>query len=337
MSWKADGLAWAPHPRPSSAGQPDTHRLATEGRGNYSISIIRDPIMKKVINLKPNFVCIGPRKTATTWLADHLKFHTDIWLTPIQELSYLYDGFSRYRDRSDELSIKYDWWSIAKQIIRNKGLNWKSDSEFYSVVSDLSKKGVVDLQSYKKIFEVANEKITGDISPVYASLDEHLARSFRAEYPETKIIAFIRDPVARFWSEYSMYLRRGSINDDREPTLESVISFYDCDEHRHQSHYSEILEKWRISPDDRKTKFILFDKIKESPESTLKDIVDFIGADWGCRLPLIKPSINRKKKDKRYIMSEEIECWLVNRFKEELFYCSKHFGDTGVKWREKYL
>jgi len=39
---------------------------------------------KKILNY-PHFICIGPPKSASTWVSDHLKFNKDIcgpWMVP---------------------------------------------------------------------------------------------------------------------------------------------------------------------------------------------------------------------------------------------------------------
>src|SRR4051812_44844536 len=87
----------------------------------------------------PNFFCIGPANSATTWLADQLKLYPDIWLPPIQELNYLSSGFSRFKG-THNLELAWDWWSILKRLVRNKSLSPRRDLEFLSAARALADK-----------------------------------------------------------------------------------------------------------------------------------------------------------------------------------------------------
>jgi len=42
--------------------------------------------------LKPDFICIGPENTATTWLFRVLKEHSQVWLPPYKELRFWNEG-----------------------------------------------------------------------------------------------------------------------------------------------------------------------------------------------------------------------------------------------------
>ena len=52
---------------------------------------------------KPDFICIGPPKTATTWLYAILKHHDQVDLPLVKELSY----FS-----GDDFTYKKNLWAF---------------------------------------------------------------------------------------------------------------------------------------------------------------------------------------------------------------------------------
>ena len=41
---------------------------------------------------KPDFVCVGPEKTATGWLYKMAGQHPEVWVPPIKELRFLNEG-----------------------------------------------------------------------------------------------------------------------------------------------------------------------------------------------------------------------------------------------------
>ena len=42
--------------------------------------------------IKPEVLCIGPQKTATTWLFMNFYNHPEIWIPSVKEIHYLSEG-----------------------------------------------------------------------------------------------------------------------------------------------------------------------------------------------------------------------------------------------------
>ncbi len=283
----------------------------------------------------PDFICIGPKKTATTWLADHLKFHRDIWLPPIQELNYLNGTFSEHRDRP-QLRLRWDRWSIFKRIVRNKSFSADADRAFLRMAEPLAHADAFDLGGYRSLFTPGRQRITGDISPMYASLE---GADFDRAMPvldQARIFLLARDPVQRFWSELSMHARKRTFGDVDYASIETAHAFFNDPERRKQHLLSDIVERWRSALGGDRLRIFFFDDIAAQPEQSLRAIVDYIGADYRKRLALVSPARNRKAGGVRLVPDDDAREWVRQAFEEELRACEALFGDVGARWRRRH-
>jgi len=292
---------------------------------------------KKILNY-PHFICIGPPKSASTWVSDHLKFNKDIWLPPIQELNYLFTGFYNFEGKN-LMEYKYDPWSILKRIVRNKSIFSNSDKKFYKLAKKLTKidpKGV-NFNDYKKLFSIEEGKITGDISPMYSSFNLNQIKRLK-KVLNTKIFMIVRNPVDRFISDLrhiEKYKVLGDIDYFSEKNIKNflynkkiVVDTFQ----RHKVFYpSEIYKKWKKVWGNN-FKCFFFDDIKSNPKLTLKKIINYIGADNSKRISLIPVSINRNKAKKNYQIDTSSLRRIHKHFLPELKKCDKLFYGKGKKW-----
>lgn len=283
----------------------------------------------------PHFFCIGPGSSGTTWVADHLKLQRDVWLPPIQELGYLNAGFERFRD-TQHLTIRWDWWSVAKRIVRNKSLSIKDDRKFMESARELAvvPNSKRDLDLYRKLFEPAAGRITGDITPSYAGLDEKDIRKFEPVLRDAKIFMIARDPVERFWSAISMFWRDRVFGDVDYRSLEFAQGIFES--HADQNFLSDIVKRWRAGIGSDRLKIFYFDDLASEPGQAYRDIVDYIGADVRKRIPLISPRYNRKAQADKLLVAPEVREWVRSAFQKELESCADMFGDRGEKWLHRH-
>ena len=283
----------------------------------------------------PHFFCIGPGNSGTTWIADHLKLQRDVWLPPIQELGYLNAGFERFRD-SDHLTIRWDWWSVAKRIVRNKSFSLKEDRRFLESAQRLADVPNTkrDLNLYRKLFEPASGRITGDITPSYAGLDEADIRDFAPVLKHARIFMIARDPVERFWSAISMFWRDRVFGDVDYHSPEFARTIFE--KHANQNLLSGIVRRWHSGIGEDRLKIFFFDDLASEPGQAYREIVEFIGADIRKRIPLISPRYNRKAGALRLRASPEVREWVRNAFQEELHCCADMFGKRGEKWLRRH-
>lgn len=285
---------------------------------------------------RPDFICIGPKRSATTWLADQLKFHRDVWLTPIQELNYLDDGFAQHRGKA-YLRMRWTGWEIAKRVIRNKGPGVLADHAFLRVARRLAVQQAFDLDDYGKLFAPAGRRLSGDISPMYASMTASQIARAQPVLADARVLLLARDPVQRFWSELSMHARKRSFGDVDYGSMEVVRAFFVDPDRQRQHLLSGIVERWRQGIGADRLGILFFDDIVADPAASLRHIIEEIGADWSKRLPGLAPDRNRKQGRAALTPASEVRSAVAGWFADELDRCADLFGTRGAAWRDLHI
>ena len=155
----------------------------------------------------PDFLCIGAQKAGTTWLHENLNKHPDIGLPDVKELHY-FDSRERIlthnlrrrllRPHSAPFWLKksLDKWripmlkkQIKSQLIHGnlvEAIGYLDD--FYNFSND---------RLYSDLFNYIPEKITGEITPDYSTLNKDSVSHIYQIMPEVKIIFILRNPIDR--------------------------------------------------------------------------------------------------------------------------------------------
>lgn len=129
----------------------------------------------------PNFFLIGASRSGTTSTYHYLNAHPEIFMSPVKEPRYY-----AYRDEKVNHSGLTDKYHINR-----------SSVTFTPKYSALFKKAVP-----------GRHKAIGEASPVYLYSDV-AAKEIHKDVPDAKLIAILRDPVKRAYSDYLNMLRLG--------------------------------------------------------------------------------------------------------------------------------
>ncbi|WP_090880197.1 sulfotransferase [Bauldia litoralis] len=283
----------------------------------------------------PDFICIGAQKGGTRWLFDQLDHHPQFWMPPIKELHYfdlsdrflkkavpLYqrartsiDDANRRRDRAHERrleAVDVDW--LAARI-------WLNERP-------------IDFDRYARLFNPRGDRLSGDICPPYAIVPDDRAQAIRQRFPDARIVYLARDPIARFWSQYCMLVRR---NERKDPAaLEQVERFARKGNGVQHSSIREVVARWRRSPDDDAFGLFFFDDLKADAISLRGRILNFLGADPGQESGGLSTDFNRKKEQAKVEMTDQVRDYLVPLFADEIRGCAAEFGGPALEWVRKY-
>jgi hypothetical protein len=133
----------------------------------------------------PNFLIIGALKSGTNTLYQHLSRHPQVYMTPRNEPSYF--------AAQDLDGVQTDW--AQKHIIRR----W---------------------EDYLACFcEAGERKAIGEASPMYL-VSTHAAPNIHQALPGVKLVAILRNPVDRAYSQWQMEVRN---NTERELDFRKAI------------------------------------------------------------------------------------------------------------------
>ena len=200
---------------------------------------------------KPNFIIIGAMKAATTSLYTYLKQHPDVFMTHIKEPMF----FNTLQ----------------------KANNFK--------VHGGKRKKITNFDQYYSLFDdVKNEKAIGEASPAYL-LNEDCPSLIQQHLPNTKIIAVLRHPVARAYSNF-LHARRA----DREPIADFETAFNKEAERKAQNwsplyhykdkgYYAKQLQRYFTLFPKENIKVLLFEDLVKDPIKTTQEIFKFLNID----------------------------------------------------------
>lgn len=289
------------------------------------------------LGVGPDFVCIGAPKAGTGWLFDQLSWHPDVWMPPVKELRYLKARKPERRPRLRKLQRqlekgRYSKASREREIDHLRPVT-ERDLEFIKRFLSEEKR---NLKRYGELFEMKGNQITGDITPLYSTLDSRSIVKLMEEFPKLKIIYLIREPVSRAWSHIQMHKRQtekpnhranfdiGNLNHVKRFICQSDMLLRSCP--------SRVADRWRTVVPENQFYYSFFDDIISDPASVLKDICNFLGVSQEISEQMLPPTFNRKDSRSKYPMTPEIKAYLEQLFRDERAISAERFGGAAKAW-----
>jgi hypothetical protein len=282
-------------------------------------------LMRAPVGRGPDFLCIGLQKGGTQWLYDQLRPHPDFWMPPIKEIRY----FSLPPEQRDNLRRVRGHWDKLK--------HWNPRDLSYLAAANWISWREANFEEYARLFNPKGRKIAGDINPEYSIADETLTEQFARRFPSLRIVMLVRDPVARFWSGFSMGVRYGWYppvkSDEDWPQVEAVAN----DPYvRSLSLPSEIAARWsKFLPKDQ-FRVLFYDELATDPVKVRTEVLNFLGADPTKRSGNRPASYNRKASLEKQTMTPFMRDKLAGHFANELKACAAMFGGPAASWPAKY-
>jgi hypothetical protein len=273
----------------------------------------------------PDFLCIGAQKAGTGWLYEQLRSHPDFWMPPLKELHY-FDRLGRARPGK-----KRDRLETAREDARDE-----RDIQFLEAMKALCAQSQIDLPMYGALFAPKGSLVSGDITPGYSTLQDDVIERIVASFPSLKVIFIARDPVERAWSQLSMWMRHGLIDELDMNDADSIARNLDRPEVMARSYPSRIVARWRkyIPPELFRTYF--FDDLKRNPAELRRAIIQFLGGNPEKPSGDLKPDHNAKAGKEKLPLSDEMRSRLARFFENELKACATELGGASAEWPARY-
>lgn len=274
----------------------------------------------------PCFICIGAEKAGTTWLYDNIRNHPEVWLPPppFKELHYFDDKvphkdllpngrfnhggiIRRFSPLLHSPQLKTFRWLWKFNPYRGSSMHW-----------------------YRSLFTEDN-KVSGDITPLYSTMDERgveYARKVVGDH--CKIFIILRDPVSRFWSSIKMLYRYRNVDITQED-LSSILNELQLPYMMHKSDYCRIIDTWRQYFSDDKFGIFFYDDLVADNATFLRKIYRFIELNDCEWLP---PNIDKKSNiDREQIKMPAMIKGPVSRYYlTELDKLSHLIGGHSLTW-----
>lgn len=193
----------------------------------------------------PNFVIFGAQKAGTTSIYNYLKQHPQIYMSPVKETNFFL-------------------------------MNWEEE-QFRETFEDNRRKKIRTLDDYTQLFaDVSNEVAIGEVSPNYLLSHETSALQILKYIPKAKLIAVLRNPVDRAYSDYLMNVREGRAKRSLSEQIKNASQ---------KSHvilkgfYYKGLRTFYDHFDSRQIKIFLYDDLRENPINFMQKMYQFLEVD----------------------------------------------------------
>jgi hypothetical protein len=220
----------------------------------------------------PTFFVVGAPKAGTTSLYHYLSQHPEIYMSPIKEPCHFSseirpENFSHQMRAGVEASFeeqrKFLQGPMTGQRFGGLGMDW---------------------DDYVTLFQnVKNETAIGEASVAYL-WSKTAAMNIHAKIPHAKIIAVLRDPVRRAFSEYLELLAAGELRCSFREYIDACLS---CKAGK-ISHWWPILEAGLYYESIKRyldlfprenVCILLYDHYRAQPASAMAEIFHFLGVD----------------------------------------------------------
>jgi hypothetical protein len=210
----------------------------------------------------PNFLIIGAQRSGTTSLYRYLGQNPEVYMSPVKE-----PRFFAFEGEEPDFQGPMRRDPRTPQLGRPVGT-------------------VTELDAYRDLFRgVTDEAAVGEASPRYLSSERAPGR-IRSHLPEAKLIAVLRDPVERAYSQFLMHRRNGT-----EPLADfgralaaeerrMRDNWWIGDYRRRGLYYVQLTRYYELFPPDR-IRVYLYEDLKEDPVGMTQSIFRFLDVDDG--------------------------------------------------------
>ena len=219
---------------------------------------------------KPGALCIGAQKAGTSWLAQMLGQHPQVWIPPFKEVQYFNHRFIpghrrwigwHYRNKPAEIRDRHARRDVPVP------------PELDAYLDGLTAGRMFHNQWYKRVFFPAPaHAVPMDFTPEYSTLPEDGVDFVAGFLKKAKIVYLIRHPVDRAISQLRMNLRRErrvpATNSDWRAELDNPVLLDRGD-------YATYLPCWRARFPQMMV--IPFGRIAREPDLLMDEIEDYLG------------------------------------------------------------
>ena len=201
----------------------------------------------------PNFLVIGAAKAGTTSLYHYLRQHPQIFMSPHKEPRF---------------------FALEGQALDFKGPGDMTRFNFCT-----------NIKAYQSLFDgVTHEKAIGEVSPWYLYVPQS-AKRIKQHVPNAKLIAILRDPVNRAYSNY-LHAVREQLEplDDFELAMEAEAERIKQNwsyrwHYKQKGFYFAQIRRYLDNFDRQQIRFYLFEDFKSDPTAMLRDVFSFLDVD----------------------------------------------------------
>jgi hypothetical protein len=211
--------------------------------------------MPNFMNKMPNFLIIGAHKSGTTSLYHYLKQHPQIYMSPVKEPHF----FSFLDHPLDFREPGFDPQKLQ---------------------------AAADLPAYQALFQQAGDAVAiGEASPSYLYVEETAVKIYQ-HLPQVNIIAVLRNPADRAYSNYLHCRARkhqepladfsDALKAEKKRIQENWSPLW---HYQQKGFYFQQLQRYYRLFNNEQIRIYLYDDLLADPQALVQDIYQFLQVD----------------------------------------------------------
>jgi hypothetical protein len=157
-----------------------------------------------------------------------------------------------------------------------------------------------------------------------------------AHFPDLKVVFIARDPVERAWSQLSMYVRRGLIEQFDVNDVDAAMRHLRRPEVVSRSNPSEIVARWSRYVRPGLFRVYFFDDLRTDPAAVRRAIIEFLRGDPAKPSGQLSSGHNAKAGKKKLELTEKMRSHLAAFFENELKVSAAELGGAAKGWPARY-
>ncbi len=264
---------------------------------------------------KPDFICIGPTKTGTTWLYRQLLKFPGVDI-PYKEMYYYWGLKKEPHSEINYARVIRETMSAGRKeyraLMRQRGTDLSLNA-FRQLLWDLRfLYGKRSPRWYGSLYQ--KEMLSGDMNALLYLLEENQIKKIFAHLPHLRVIMHFRDPVQRVWSNINMvnqFTGQPALHAQDPETIRKRILW----NYHTVPSYVVLLRRWRSVFPAEQVLVNYYDDISFRPVYVLQCTADFLGlsmagfqGDDVTLRAIVKPTIKEH-------MPSDIKSYLISLFK----------------------
>ncbi|WP_227500002.1 sulfotransferase [Synechococcus sp. PCC 7335] len=304
------------------------------------------PSQEKFIML-PNFLGIGTQRSGSTWLYENLKKHPDLYFPPFQKELHYFDArestlsksllqrlFLLQDTRPSWLKSANGWRDkIFKEKVRESVLQLNLIKTFQYTTEYLTYNSDV---LYSSAFELGHQKLAGEITPSYSTLEKESVGYIHQTIPDLKIIFLMRNPIQRAWSHALKDIRKTQSEKLNDISDEEFIVEFESRGSRLRGNYLRTLENWKFHYPDKQFLICFFEEISEAPDVLISRICNFLDIRIlpDCSNSIIRDKVNSRQQRYDGEIPHHLAMYLAKMYFDQINKLERQFGRYTTNWLE---
>jgi len=271
-----------------------------------------------MIGRKPDLVCIGAQKAATSWFNRVMSARDDCWSPPFKELHFFdYKFTPENRGWIRTHVVK----GVEAAEARHRKNQEEPDKAYLRYLDSILEPPLFNGTWYKQLYARAPDRmICLDTTPEYSCISEEGVEFVAKFLREARFIYILRDPVDRALSQIRMHIRRKK---KENPTTKGQwLRIARLDVLDNRGDYATYVPRWQKHFDERRLLFLPYRDISTDPRAVMRRVEAFANLQkedpWGLDQPA---NISQKLEIPDYVVAE-----LEQRLQPQRDFLHSHFG-----------